>query len=118
MEACDQAEHHLADNVAVLMTIADVFAQKNYNFERIEKLYERIFELDARNYLAYGKLANLYHRRNQTNNALKYYKRAIEIHPDFEFTNAYFLDFMKRFNEQYQREAGQKTTRKQRTKPV
>lgn len=117
MDACDSAEEHLYGNVAVLMTIADVFAQKNYKFDRIEQLYEQIFRLDPRNYIACGKLAHLYHRRNESSKALKYYKRAIEVHPEFEFTNQYFLDFMKKFNEQYQQASEPKVnTRKKKPK--
>lgn len=85
----------------VLMTIANVFARKNYKFERIEKLYEQIFKLDPLNYVASGQLAHMYHRRNDTSNALKYYKRAIDVHPQFEFTNQYFMDFRKAFSEQF-----------------
>lgn len=101
LDACASAEEKLGGNVAVLMTIANVFAQKNYKFNRIEQLYKQILKIDPRHYVASGQLAHLYHRRNDTSNALKYYKRAIEVHPEFEFTNQYFLDFMKRFNEQF-----------------
>lgn len=84
-----------------MMTIANVFTKLNYDFDRIETLYLRIINLDARNYAAYGKLAQLYQKRNQTNNALKYYKKAIELHPEFEFTNKFFLEFMQQLNEKH-----------------
>lgn len=84
-----------------MMTIANVFTKINYDFDRIETLYLRIINLDARNYAVYGKLAQLYQKRNQTNNALKYYKKAIELHPEFEFTNKFFLEFMQQLNEKH-----------------
>lgn len=64
LDACASAEKKLGKNVAVLMTIANVFARKNYKFERIEQLYEQIFKLDPLNYVASGQLAHMYHRRN------------------------------------------------------
>lgn len=91
------------------MTIADVFAKKNYKVDRIEKLLKKITELDPRNYVAYTKLAFLYHRRNQSNMAMEYYKRAVETQPLFALENSDFVDLMNTFHKQQQQVPEPKT---------
>lgn len=100
LQACADAEHHLLNNVAVMMTVADVFTKIDYNFERIEKIYLRIISIEPRNYLVHAKLATLYKKENNIKKALKYYKKAIELNSEFKVTNQEYLNFLLELKQQ------------------
>lgn len=64
IEAVDNAEEHGYDNIKILMVIADVLAQKNYDFERLESILKRIIEIDPNNFEANLRLDMEYKRRD------------------------------------------------------
>lgn len=98
MSAIDNANFHLYENVPVLMSIAQALSKVNFDFERIERLYNRILELEPKNVKAHGQLAVQYQRRNKPKLALKHFKRAREIYPNFEVNDDNFNNFLQRYN--------------------
>lgn len=76
MEAIQQADLHMYDNVPVLIAIAKVLSKVNFDFERIEKLYHRVIEIEPNNFVAHKRLATEYLRRNQSEMAIKHLKKA------------------------------------------
>lgn len=76
LEATEQANLHMYDNVPVLIAITKVLSKINYNFVRIEKLYHRILEIEPNNVLAHERLATEYLKRNQTEMAIKHLKKS------------------------------------------
>lgn len=75
MEAIEQADLHMYDNVPVLMAIAKVLSKINFDFDRIEKLYHRVLEIDPNNFAAHKRLAIEYLKRNQSEMAIKHLKK-------------------------------------------
>lgn len=78
LEAIELADLHMCDNVPVLMAIARVLSKINFNFERIEKLYKRVLEIEPNNAVAHERLATEYLRRNQSKMAMQHLKKARE----------------------------------------
>lgn len=76
MEAIEKADLHMYDNVPVLIAIAKVLSKINFDFERIEKLYHRVLEIEPNNFVAHKRLATEYLRRNQSEMAIKHLKKA------------------------------------------
>lgn len=76
MEAIEQADLHMYDNVPVLIAIAKVLSKINFDFQRIEKLYHRVLEIEPNNFVANKRLATEYLRRNQSEMAIKHLKKA------------------------------------------
>lgn len=64
------------DNVPVLMAIAKVLSKINFNFERIEKLFHRVLEIEPNNFVAHKQLATEYLKRNQSEMAIKHLKKS------------------------------------------
>lgn len=64
------------DNVPVLLAIAKVLSKINFNFERIEKLFHRVLEIEPNNFVAHKQLATEYLKRNQSEMAIKHLKKS------------------------------------------
>lgn len=75
LKAIDQADLHMYDNVPVLMSIAKVLTKINFDFERIEKLYHRVLEIEPNNFVAHKQLATEYLKRNRSDIAIKHLKK-------------------------------------------
>lgn len=73
--AIEQAEQHMYDNVPVLIATAKVLSKINFNFQRIEKLYHRVLEIEPSNVVAHEQLATEYLKRNQSEMAIKHLKK-------------------------------------------
>lgn len=79
LTACANAEFYAFHQIPVLMTVAEVLAKINYDFDRIESLYLRIMRLDPKYKRAYSKLGFEYKRRGNTRAALRCFKKAIDL---------------------------------------
>lgn len=76
MDAIEQADLHMYDNVPVLIAIAKVLSKFDFDFKRIEKLYHRVLEIEPNNFVAHKRLASEYLKRNQTHLAIKHLRKA------------------------------------------
>lgn len=74
-EAIEQAELYMYDNVSVLIATAKVLSKINFNFEKIEKLYNRVLEIEPNNIAAHEQLATEYLKRNQSELAINHLKK-------------------------------------------
>lgn len=76
--AIEEADLHMHANVPVLIATAKVLSKIDYNFQRIEKLYHRVLEIDPNNSVAHEQLATEYLKRNQSKLAIKHLKKNIK----------------------------------------
>lgn len=97
MAAIDNANLTMSNNVPVLSAIASALTRINFDFERVERLYQHILKLDPRNFLAHVQLSIQYQRRNQSKKAIKHYKRARNLNPKFQIKDEKFNDFMQKW---------------------
>lgn len=95
MAAIDNAKLTMFDNVPVLMAIAKTLSRINFGFDRIEKLYHRVLELDPKNVMAHGQLSIQYQKNNQPEKAIRHYNKARELHPTFQIKEPRFVEFME-----------------------
>lgn len=98
MAAIDNAKLNMFDNVPVLMAIANTLSRKNFDFERIKKLYKRVLEIDPKNAMAHGYLSSQYLKRNQTKLAIQHYNKARKLNPEFEIQDEKYMKFVKILN--------------------
>ena len=76
LETIELAHLHMHDNVPVLMAITKVLTKINFDFEKVEKLYHRILEIEPNNVVAHERLATEYLKRNQSEMAIKHLKKS------------------------------------------
>lgn len=95
MDAIDDANITMFDNIPVLSAIAGALTRINSDADRVEKIFKRIIELESTNLNAHGQLAIHYHKRNKTKLAIKYYKKARTINPTFRVRDERFAEFIK-----------------------
>lgn len=94
MAAIDNAKLNMFDNAPVLMAIANTLSRKNFDFDRIKKLYKRVLEIDPKNAMAHGYLSWQYLKQNQTKLAIQYYNKARKLNPSFEIRDEKFVKML------------------------
>lgn len=97
MNAIDNANMTMFDNVPVLSAIAGALTRINFDADRLEKLFKRIVELDDKNIMAHSQLAIHYYRRNKLKLAIKYYKKMRKINPTFQTKDERFNKFIEKW---------------------
>lgn len=97
MAAIDNAKLNMFDNVPVLMAIARALSRINFDFERIEKLFHRVLEIEPKNIMAHGQLAIQYQKRNRPEMAIQHYNKARELNPSFEIKDPKFAESMRKW---------------------
>lgn len=97
MAAIDNANLTMSNNIPVLTAIASALTRINFDFERVERLYQRILKLDPLNFLAHVHLSIQYQKRNQPKKAMHHYDQARSLNQNFQIKDKKYLDFMEKW---------------------
>lgn len=97
MAAIDNANLTMSNNVPVLSAIASALTRINFDFERVERLYQRILQLDPHNFIAHVQLSIQYQRRNQPKKAIKHYQQARSLNQQFQIKDEKYIEFIQKW---------------------